>query len=204
MFLLSPEPVVRAAAPAHSRRASAARARGARPDLREVRPGRSTRRDLLPTDIADELAKLQDRVPPFSGAVARRASSARTASPSREVFAEFERDAARRGVDRAGARREAAGRQGSRRQGAAPGHARGDRARSRSAVRAGRPRATLLARSRAGCGRVEIVARVREDDPRRARPDARSGECRAAEAQLRGLAAAVRARGVLGLLPRRT
>jgi ubiquinone biosynthesis protein len=30
----------------------------------------STRRDLLPTDIADELAKLQDRVPPFDGAVA--------------------------------------------------------------------------------------------------------------------------------------
>jgi ubiquinone biosynthesis protein len=31
----------------------------------------STRRDLLPTDIADELAKLQDRVPPFPGSVAR-------------------------------------------------------------------------------------------------------------------------------------
>jgi ubiquinone biosynthesis protein len=31
----------------------------------------STRRDLLPADIADELAKLQDDVPPFSGAVAR-------------------------------------------------------------------------------------------------------------------------------------
>jgi ubiquinone biosynthesis protein len=31
----------------------------------------STRRDLLPTDIADELAKLQDRVPPFDGAIAR-------------------------------------------------------------------------------------------------------------------------------------
>src|SRR5579862_10066090 len=30
----------------------------------------STRRDLLPTDIADELAKLQDRVPPFDSAVA--------------------------------------------------------------------------------------------------------------------------------------
>jgi ubiquinone biosynthesis protein len=30
----------------------------------------STRRDLLPADIADELAKLQDRVPPFDGAVA--------------------------------------------------------------------------------------------------------------------------------------
>src|SRR5215510_3785161 len=26
----------------------------------------STRRDLLPADIADELAKLQDQVPPFS------------------------------------------------------------------------------------------------------------------------------------------
>jgi len=31
----------------------------------------STRRDLLPADIADELAKLQDRVPPFPGAIAR-------------------------------------------------------------------------------------------------------------------------------------
>jgi ubiquinone biosynthesis protein len=31
----------------------------------------STRRDLLPGDIADELAKLQDNVPPFPGAIAR-------------------------------------------------------------------------------------------------------------------------------------
>jgi ubiquinone biosynthesis protein len=31
----------------------------------------STRRDLLPPDIADELAKLQDKVPPFPGEVAR-------------------------------------------------------------------------------------------------------------------------------------
>jgi ubiquinone biosynthesis protein len=30
----------------------------------------STRRDLLPADLADELAKLQDRVPPFDSAVA--------------------------------------------------------------------------------------------------------------------------------------
>ena len=32
----------------------------------------STRRDLLPIDIAEELAKLQDRVPPFDGRIARR------------------------------------------------------------------------------------------------------------------------------------
>ena len=32
----------------------------------------STRRDLLPADIADELAKLQDRVPPFDGERRRR------------------------------------------------------------------------------------------------------------------------------------
>ena len=32
----------------------------------------STRRDLLPTDIADELAKLQDKVPPFAGDKAKR------------------------------------------------------------------------------------------------------------------------------------
>lgn len=32
----------------------------------------STRRDLLPDDIADELAKLQDNVPPFPGVIAKR------------------------------------------------------------------------------------------------------------------------------------
>src|SRR6204780_2086670 len=31
----------------------------------------STRRDLLPADLADEPAKLQDRVPPFPGTVAQ-------------------------------------------------------------------------------------------------------------------------------------
>ena len=30
----------------------------------------STRRDLMPVDIADELARLQDRVPPFSSEIA--------------------------------------------------------------------------------------------------------------------------------------
>ena len=43
----------------------------------------STRRDLLPEDIADELAKLQDRVPPFPGTVARGLDRARLRAPDR-------------------------------------------------------------------------------------------------------------------------
>jgi ubiquinone biosynthesis protein len=50
----------------------------------------STRRDLLPADIADELAKLQDRVPPFPAATAR-ASIERAYGRSIEtVFAGFD------------------------------------------------------------------------------------------------------------------
>jgi ubiquinone biosynthesis protein len=50
----------------------------------------STRRDLLPPDIADELAKLQDRVPPFPGAVAREIIERAYGRPVTEVFAEFD------------------------------------------------------------------------------------------------------------------
>ncbi len=50
----------------------------------------STRRDLLPPDIADELAKLQDRVPPFSGAVARASLERSYGRPLGEVFADFD------------------------------------------------------------------------------------------------------------------
>ncbi|HEX4619623.1 MAG TPA: ubiquinone biosynthesis regulatory protein kinase UbiB [Steroidobacteraceae bacterium] len=50
----------------------------------------STRRDLLPADIADELAKLQDRVPPFDGAVARRLIEASYGRPVTELFAAFD------------------------------------------------------------------------------------------------------------------
>lgn len=50
----------------------------------------STRRDLLPRDIADELEKLQDRVPPFPGAEARRLVEAAYQRPLEEVFASFE------------------------------------------------------------------------------------------------------------------
>ncbi len=50
----------------------------------------STRRDLLPADIADELAKLQDRVPPFDGAVARSRIEASLGRPVGELFGSFE------------------------------------------------------------------------------------------------------------------
>jgi ubiquinone biosynthesis protein len=50
----------------------------------------STRRDLLPTDIADELAKLQDRVPPFDGAIAVASVENSFRSPLASVFASFD------------------------------------------------------------------------------------------------------------------
>ncbi len=50
----------------------------------------STRRDLLPTDVADELARLQDRVPPFPAAQARRLVEQAFGRPIEEIFSQFE------------------------------------------------------------------------------------------------------------------
>ena len=50
----------------------------------------STRRDLLPLDIADELARLQDRVPPFPAAQARAIIEAELRRPLETVFAQFD------------------------------------------------------------------------------------------------------------------
>jgi ubiquinone biosynthesis protein len=50
----------------------------------------STRRDLLPVDIADELAKLQDRVPPFPGEIASAMLERIYGRPLSEVFSSFE------------------------------------------------------------------------------------------------------------------
>ena len=49
----------------------------------------STRRDLIPLDIADELALLQDRVPPFSLERVHAQIEAAYGRPASEVFAEF-------------------------------------------------------------------------------------------------------------------
>jgi len=50
----------------------------------------STRRDLLPPDIADELAKLQDQVPPFASALAITTLERVYRRPLGEVFVRFE------------------------------------------------------------------------------------------------------------------
>ena len=50
----------------------------------------STRRDLLPLDIADELAKLQDQVPPFASELAVAEVERSLGRPLQEVFSVFE------------------------------------------------------------------------------------------------------------------
>jgi ubiquinone biosynthesis protein len=50
----------------------------------------STRRDLLPEDIADELAQLQDHVPPFPGAQARAIVEQTLGEPVAKLFAHFD------------------------------------------------------------------------------------------------------------------
>ena len=49
----------------------------------------STRRDLFPEEIADELAKLQDQVPPFSGEEAKRQIEQALQKSVEEAFDEF-------------------------------------------------------------------------------------------------------------------
>ncbi|MDP2399774.1 MAG: ubiquinone biosynthesis regulatory protein kinase UbiB [Burkholderiales bacterium] len=51
----------------------------------------STRRDLMPIDIADELARLQDRVPPFPGEQAEQILHEAYGRPVAQVFACFDR-----------------------------------------------------------------------------------------------------------------
>ncbi|HZQ74049.1 MAG TPA: ubiquinone biosynthesis regulatory protein kinase UbiB [Burkholderiales bacterium] len=53
----------------------------------------STRRDLVPLDIADELARLQDRVPPFPPELARAEVERSLGRPLEQLFASFEREA---------------------------------------------------------------------------------------------------------------
>lgn len=53
----------------------------------------STRRDLVPADIADELALLQDQVPPFPGSDARAIVERSLKAPVSTLFAQFDETA---------------------------------------------------------------------------------------------------------------
>jgi len=50
----------------------------------------STRRDLLPSDVADELSLLQDQVPPFPGSVARAAIETALRAPIIALYKDFD------------------------------------------------------------------------------------------------------------------
>ena len=52
----------------------------------------STRRDLMPLDIADELARLQDRVPPFGSDVAVAIIEKAFGKPVSQIFSSFDRE----------------------------------------------------------------------------------------------------------------
>ena len=105
----------------------------------------STRRDLLPADIADELAKLQDRVPPFDGAHRARHHRGGLRQGRRTGVLDLRREAAGGRLHRPGARRRTAPEvplNGAKTREVVvkvlrPGMHAGDRARPGSAARAG-------------------------------------------------------------------
>jgi ubiquinone biosynthesis protein len=53
----------------------------------------STRRDLVPDDIIEELVKLQDKVPPFCGKLARKMIANALGEPLEVIFSEVDMDA---------------------------------------------------------------------------------------------------------------
>ena len=68
----------------------------------------STRRDLLPADVADELARLQDRVPPFDSSVAIATIERAFRRPVDDDLRQLRARAGCQRLDRAGALRHAA------------------------------------------------------------------------------------------------
>lgn len=95
--LFRPVRFLRWFAPWHLIRRSTSRAERIRRTLEDLGPifvkfGQilSTRKDLLPDDIADELAKLQDRVPPFPGELAIEIIEQAYGDSIDEAFAKFD------------------------------------------------------------------------------------------------------------------
>ncbi len=159
----------------------------------------STRRDLLPQDIADELEKLQDRVPPFSNEAARAIVEAAYERPTSDVFARFDAAPLAAATIAQVHARAAQGRQRSRRQDRAARHSQADRARCRGAVCARRSGQPLLERCASSCGRSSWSASTKKtiiDELNLKREAANAAQL---QAQLRRLAVVVCARGLLGL-----
>ncbi len=157
----------------------------------------STRRDLLPADIAEELAKLQDRVPPFPSDVAIRELERGLGQPLDDVFTNFEREpVASASVAQVHFAR-AQGRPHAGKEVAVkvlrPGHAARHRQGPRAARAGGAAGRAAVARRQAAAP-ARRGRRVRQVPARRARPDARGGQRLAAAPQLRGLATAASCR----------
>lgn len=74
------------------RRAPAPGTAGPRPIFIKFGQILSTRRDLLPDDIANELAWLQDKVPPFPPELAVKRIEEQLGAKIEQVFARFERE----------------------------------------------------------------------------------------------------------------
>ena len=183
--------------------APAARAGGARPDLRQVRPDAL---DPAGPAAAGHRRRAREAAGPraavSAGAGACHADAA--LRQARRLGVPVVRvDAHRERLGRAGPFRGAAGRHAGRRQGAAAEHRAGDREGHLAAAR-GRAAGGEAVVRRQAAAPARGGRRVREDAAGRARPHARGGELLAASPQLRALAAPARPRRALGLLRHRS
>ena len=167
----------------------------------------STRRDLLPPDIADELAKLQDRVPPFPRGGAMRDDRARARRADRRGVRSVRRRAGGQRVDRAGALRASLLARTAREVAVKvlrPGMLAAidkDLALLRSSARAG---SSARGATASACKPREVVAEFDKLPARRARPGARGRQRRAAAPQHgQARTCCVVPGDVLGLLQRR-
>ena len=160
----------------------------------------STRADLLSESVAADLARLQDHLPAFSGAEARRTIEAELGQPIDALFTELRRRAGRRRVDRPGPFRRHHRRPRRRGEGAAAGHREGLRARPRPLLldgRAGRAHPAALPPAEAR----RFGARLRRRRAGRDGPAHGSRRRRGAGRELRRRSRLSRARPSTGTAP---
>lgn len=159
----------------------------------------STRRDLLPEDIADELMLLQDRVPPFDSKKSVALIEEQLGKKISDVFSRFDIEPLASAS-------------------VAQVHAAQLKSGEEVVVKVIRPglkpviaqdlawlfilaRAAERFRPTPACCTRWMWSAITKNHLRRTRPVARSGQRQPAQAQLRRLAATLRAAGLLGLVP---